>query len=54
MERDAITWLKRHDERQYSFVDAKSFALMRRLGVRESFAFDGDFASASFIGCDLE
>ncbi len=49
MERDAITWLKRHDEREYSFVDATSFALMRRLGVRESFAFDGDFASAGFI-----
>ncbi len=48
-EADAIGWLKRHDEREYSFVDATSFALMRRLGVGEAFAFDGDFAAAGFV-----
>ncbi len=48
LEREARTWLRRHDERPYSFVDATSFALMRRLRVREALAFDGDFAAAGF------
>lgn len=47
-ERSALGWLRRHDEREYSFVDATSFALMRREGIREAFAFDGDFAAAGF------
>ena len=49
LERDAWGWLRRHDEREYSFVDATSFALMRRLAVREAFAFDGNFAAAGFV-----
>jgi uncharacterized protein len=49
MERDALRWLRQHDERPYSFVDATSFALMRRLRIREAFAFDGDFAAAGFV-----
>ncbi|MEO6294495.1 MAG: PIN domain-containing protein [Candidatus Limnocylindria bacterium] len=47
-EEEAIGWLRRHDEREYSFVDATSFAMMRRLDVGEAFAFDGDFAAAGF------
>lgn len=47
-EEEAMGWLRRHDEREYSFVDATSFALMRRLGIGEAFAFDGDFAAAGF------
>ncbi|MGH3057440.1 MAG: type II toxin-antitoxin system VapC family toxin [Gaiellaceae bacterium] len=49
LEREALDWLRRHDERPYSFVDATSFALMRSLGIREALAFDGDFAAAGFV-----
>ena len=49
LETDAWTWLRRHDERAYSFVDATSFALMRKLRIREALAFDGDFAAAGFV-----
>jgi len=45
---EAWRWLRRHDERRYSFVDATSFALMRRLRIREALAFDGDFSAAGF------
>ncbi len=46
---EAWRWLRRHDERSYSFVDASSFMLMRRLRVREALAFDGDFSAAGFV-----
>ena len=49
MEARALTWLRKHDERAYSFVDATSFALMRSLKIREALAFDGDFAAAGFV-----
>ena len=48
-EEDAWTWLRRHDEREYSFVDATSFAVMRRRRITEAMAFDGDFAAAGFV-----
>ncbi|HEX8066783.1 MAG TPA: PIN domain-containing protein [Thermoleophilaceae bacterium] len=48
-EREAWRWLRRHDEREYSFVDATSFAVMRSLRMREALAFDGDFAAAGFV-----
>lgn len=47
-ESTALRWLRRHDEREYSFVDATSFALMRALRVKEAFAFDGDFTAVGF------
>jgi uncharacterized protein len=49
VEAEAWRWLGRHDERPYSFVDATSFALMRRLRIREALAFDGNFAAAGFV-----
>jgi uncharacterized protein len=49
VETEAWEWLRAHDERPYSFVDATSFALMRKLRIREALAFDGDFAAAGFV-----
>ena len=46
---EAWRWLGRHDERPYSFVDATSFATMRRHRLREALAFDGDFSAAGFV-----
>jgi len=46
---EAWRWLARHDERPYSFVDATSFAMMRRHRLREALAFDGDFSAAGFV-----
>lgn len=48
-ENEAWDWLSRHDEREYSFVDATSFAVMRRLRISEALAFDGDFSAAGFV-----
>lgn len=47
-EDEALLWLRQHDEREYSFVDATSFAFMRAKGIEEALAFDGDFAAAGF------
>jgi predicted nucleic acid-binding protein len=44
----ALRWLRQHDEREYSFVDATSFLLMRTLRIRDALAFDGDFSAAGF------
>lgn len=49
LERVAWLWLLQRDEREYSFVDATSFALMRDKKITEVLAFDGDFASAGFV-----
>ena len=49
LERKAFRWLREHDEREYSFVDATSFAVMRAERVREALAFDGDFSAAGFV-----
>lgn len=49
LEAEAWSWLERRDERSYSFVDATSFAVMRRRRLREALAFDGDFSAAGFV-----
>jgi predicted nucleic acid-binding protein len=45
----AWNWLRKHDERAYSFVDATSFRVMRDRRLREALAFDQDFAAAGFV-----
>ena len=42
-------WLRKHDERAYSFVDATSFQVMRDRRLREALAFNQDFAAAGFL-----
>jgi predicted nucleic acid-binding protein len=49
VEREALAWLRHRDERQYSFVDATTFAVMRGRRIGEALAFDGDFGAAGFI-----
>ncbi|MCV7382693.1 PIN domain-containing protein [Mycolicibacter longobardus] len=49
VEEQAWEWLGCHDEREYSFVDATSFALMRKKKLVNAFAFDGDFSAAGFV-----
>jgi predicted nucleic acid-binding protein len=49
LEDEALTWLRRHDERRYSFVDASSFALMARRRITDALAFDGDYSAAGFV-----
>ena len=48
-EAEAWRWLRARAEREYSFVDATSFAVMRRRRIREALAFDGDFNAAGFV-----
>jgi uncharacterized protein len=47
-EADAERWLRRRDDREFSWVDATSFATMRELRTTEALAFDGDFAAGGF------
>lgn len=47
--RRALRWLRQHDEREYSYVDATSFVVMRQGRITSTLAFDGDFAAAGFI-----
>ena len=49
VEAEAWRWLRARAEREYSFLDATSFAVMRRRRIREALAFDGDFNAAGFV-----
>lgn len=49
LEEEALRWLRRREERAYSFVDATSFALMRSLRLRQTLAFHEDFTAAGFV-----
>jgi predicted nucleic acid-binding protein len=43
LEDRAWSILSSHDDKQWSYVDATSFALMEREGTDEAFAYDSDF-----------
>lgn len=49
LEDKALRWLRRHDEREYSFVDATSFQVMNGSRLETALAFDGDFTAAGFV-----
>jgi len=42
-ENTARTILRRYDDKDFSYVDATSFAVMARLDIREAFTFDRNF-----------
>jgi uncharacterized protein len=44
----AGAWLRHRDDREFSWIDATSFAAMRELKITEALAFDGDFSAAGF------
>jgi predicted nucleic acid-binding protein len=48
MEAAALDWLRRRDDRNFSFVDATSFSVMRTERIGAALAFDGGFSAAGF------
>lgn len=46
---EAWRWLLAGGEREYSFVDATRFAVMRRRRIHGALAFDRDFNLAAFV-----
>jgi predicted nucleic acid-binding protein len=48
LEREAAAILRRYTDQKFSYVDAVSFALMRRRNINIAFAFDRHFWTAGF------
>ncbi len=53
-EREAYSLLDQYREHPFSFVDGLSFAIMKREGIRDAFAFDHHFRIAGYnrVGID--
>lgn len=53
-EMEAIRLMRKYADKEISFTDCISFAIMRRLGIRMAFTFDRHFSDAGFqtIGVD--
>lgn len=47
-EEDAWAWFVRHQDKDYSYTDCTSFALMRRLHIGAAVAVDQHFRQAGF------
>ena len=47
---EARAWaiIERYTDKRFTYTDATSFAVMERLGLRQVFAFDSDFAQYGF------
>jgi uncharacterized protein len=54
LEGDAWALLRKFADQSFSFVDAVSFALMRRRRMHRALAFDSDFATAGFDRIPLD
>jgi predicted nucleic acid-binding protein len=52
-ELNARSILDRYDDKDFSLVDAMSFAVMDRLGIRRAFAFDRHFSQYGFQLVDV-
>jgi len=53
---DATAWdlLRRYKDQAFSYVDATSFALMKRHRIQRALAFNGHFAAAGFLRIPLD
>lgn len=49
LEEAAYKLLSQYDDQDFSFVDATSFIWMKKLRIREAFAFDKHFTTAGFV-----
>jgi hypothetical protein len=47
-EMEAIRWMRKYADKEISFTDCISFAVMRRAGIRTVFTFDRHFRDAGF------
>jgi uncharacterized protein len=47
-ERASLALLARYADQDFSFTDATSFVVMRRLGISHAFSFDSDYVTAGF------
>ena len=44
----AVRWMRKYADKEISFTDCVSFAIMRRMGMRRAFTFDRHFRDAGF------
>lgn len=49
IEHDAWNLFKQYEDKEFSFTDCTSFALMKKLGLAEAFTFDRHFEYMKFI-----
>ncbi len=45
---EAWQWFKKYDDKVWAFTDCTSFAMMKRWGLMQAFAFDHHFVQAGF------
>ncbi|MFH1259467.1 MAG: PIN domain-containing protein [Elusimicrobiota bacterium] len=51
LEKYAFELFKKYSDKELSFTDCTSFALMKQLGIKKAFAFDEDFIS---VGLEID
>jgi predicted nucleic acid-binding protein len=49
IESEAENILEKYDDQNFSFTDAVSFAIMKKLNIKKAFSFDKHFITAGFI-----